>query len=178
MGVISAQKVVTRAEYYGRRSILQPGNREWVTAIEAICADGYSLPPCVIIKGKVAIAGWFDNLPHDWRFEVSNNSWTSDEIGLRWLEKLFIPSTNSRVRGRFRLLILDGHGSHLTPRFDRLCAENDIIPLCMPAHSSYLLQPLDVGCFAVLKRAYGRFVSDLTRRGYNYIDKFDFLEDY
>jgi hypothetical protein len=63
MGLISAQKVVTRAEYYGRRSILQPGNREWVTAIEAICTDGYSLPPCVIFKGKVAIAGWFDNLP-------------------------------------------------------------------------------------------------------------------
>ena len=28
MGLILAQKVVTRAEYYGRRSILQPGNRE------------------------------------------------------------------------------------------------------------------------------------------------------
>ena len=28
MGLISAQKGVTRAEYYGRRSILQLGNRE------------------------------------------------------------------------------------------------------------------------------------------------------
>lgn len=28
MGLISAQKVVTRAEYYGQHSILQPGNRE------------------------------------------------------------------------------------------------------------------------------------------------------
>lgn len=73
MGLISAQKVVTRAEYYGRRSILQPGNREWVTAIEAICADGYSLPLCIIFQGKVYQAGWFDNLPKDWRFEVSNN---------------------------------------------------------------------------------------------------------
>jgi hypothetical protein len=178
MGLISAQKVVTRAEYYGRRSILQPGNREWVTAVEAICADGYSLPPCVIFKGQVAIAGWFDNLPKDWRFEVSNNGWTTDEIGLHWLQKLFILFTNSRVRGRYRLLILDGHGSHLTPQFDRICAENNIIPLCMPAHSSHLLQPLDVGCFAVLKRTYGRFVSDLARTGYNHIDKLDFLADY
>jgi hypothetical protein len=178
MGLISTQKVVTRAEYYGRRRLLQPGNREWVTAVEAICADGFSLPPCIIFKGKVAIAGWFDNLPKDWRIEVSNNGWTTDEIGLRWLQKLFIPSTSSRVRGRFRLLILDGHGSHLTPQFDRICAENDIIPLCMPSHSSHLLQPLDVGCFAVLKRAYGRFISDLARRGYNHIDKFDFLDDY
>jgi hypothetical protein len=138
MGLISAQKVVTRAEYYSRRSILQPGNREWVTAIEAICADGYSLPPCVIFAGKVYIAGWFEsNLPSDWRIEVSNNGWTTDEIGLRWLQKHFIPHTNSRVRGRYRLLILDGHGSHLTPQFDRICAENNIIPLCMPAHSSH-----------------------------------------
>lgn len=48
----------------------------------------------------------------------------------------------------------------------------------MPAHSSHLLQPLDVGCFAMLKRAYGRFVSDLARVGYNHIDKLDFLADY
>lgn len=46
MGLISMQKVVSRAEYYGRRPTLQAGNREWVTAIESICADGYSLPPC------------------------------------------------------------------------------------------------------------------------------------
>jgi hypothetical protein len=179
MGLISTQKVVTRIDMYGKgRRLLQPGNREWVTAIEAIGADGYSLPPCVIFKGKVAIAGWFDNLPKDWRIEVSANGWTTDEIGLRWLQNLFIPLTNSRVRGRFRLLILDGHGSHLTPQFDRICAENDIIPLCMPSHASHLLQPLDVGCFAVVKRAYGRFISDLARRGYNHIDKFDFLDDY
>ena len=48
----------------------------------------------------------------------------------------------------------------------------------MLAYSSHLLQPLDIRCFAVLKRAYGRFVSDLARVGYNYIDKLDFLADY
>jgi hypothetical protein len=30
----------------------------------------------------------------------------------------------------------------------------------------------------VVKKVYGRFISDLTRQGYNYIDKIDFLEDY
>jgi hypothetical protein len=75
-------------------------------------------------------------------------------------------------------LILDGHSSYLIPQFDRICAENDIIPLYMPSHSSHLLQPLDVRCFTVLKRAYGRFVSDLARTGYNHIDKLDFLADY
>lgn len=178
MGLIATAKVITRAEYYGRRSLLQPGNREWVTGIECTNASGWALPPCIIFKGKVFIEAWFDNLPDDWRFEVSPNGWTSDEIGLRWLQKLFIPSTIARTKGKYRLLILDGHGSHLTPKFDEICTQNDIIPICMPAHSSHLLQPLDIGCFAVLKRSYGRLVETKMRLGINHIDKLDFLEAY
>ena len=82
MGLTATAKVVTRSEYYGWRSLLQPGNCEWVTAIEAISASGWALPPCIIFKGKVFIEGWFDNVPGDWLFEVSPNGWTSDEIGL------------------------------------------------------------------------------------------------
>jgi hypothetical protein len=48
----------------------------------------------------------------------------------------------------------------------------------MPAHSSHLLQLLNVGYFAVLKRTYGRFVSDLARTSYNHINKLDFLANY
>jgi hypothetical protein len=178
MGLTATAKVITRAEYYGRRSLLQPGNREWVTAIERTNASGWALPPCIIFKGKNYIQSWFDNLPNDWRFEVRPNGWTSDEISLRWLQKLFIPSTYSRTKGGYRLLILDGHGSHLTPKFDETCAANNIVPICMPAHSSHLLQPLDIGCFAVLKRAYGRLVETKMRLGINHIDKLDFLEAY
>jgi hypothetical protein len=149
-----------------------------VTAIECTNATGWALPPCVIFKGKVFIESWFDGLPDDWRFEVSPNGWTSDEIGLRWLKKLFIPTTSIRMKGVYRLLILDGHGSHLTPKFDEICEENKIIPICMPPHSSHLLQPLDIGCFAVLKRSYGRLVEAKMRVGINHIDKLDFLEAY
>jgi hypothetical protein len=178
MGLTATAKVVTRAEYYGRRSLLQPGNREWVTAIECTGASGYSLPPMVIFKAKLFTKGWAQELklPGDWQFQVSPNGWTSDEIGLCWLKKVFIPSTSSRLKGIYRLLVLDGHGSHLTPKFDEICSENRIIPICMPPHSSHLLQPLDVGCFAVLKRAYGKCVEDVMRSGQNHIDKLDFLD--
>ncbi|CRL29069.1 DDE superfamily endonuclease, CENP-B-like [Penicillium camemberti] len=136
--LIKTSASAARSEYYGRRPILQPGNREWVTVVECTNASGWALPPCMIFKGKVFIESWFDGLPEDWRFEVSPNGWTSDKIGLRWLEKLFIPST-SRTKGVYRLLILDGHGSHLTPKFDEICEQNKVIPICMPAHSSHLL---------------------------------------
>ncbi|OQD91366.1 hypothetical protein PENVUL_c284G00185, partial [Penicillium vulpinum] len=178
MGLISTAKVITRSEFYGRRSLLQPGNREWVTTIECTNSSGWALPPCIIFKGKVYLESWFEGLPNDWRIEVSPNGWTSDEIGVRWLEKLFIPSTSLRTKGGYRLLVLDGHGSHLTPKFDEICEQNKVIPICMPPHSSHLLQPLDIGCFAVLKRSYGRLVETKMRNGINYIDKLDFLEAY
>ena len=153
MGLVATAKVVTRSEMSSRPSLIQPGNREWVTSIECINALGWVLPPCLIFKGKVQIAGWYEDkaLPLDWRIEVSQNGWTTDEIGLQWLQNVFIPAIKGRTTRKYCLLILDGHGSHLTPQSDEICSQNDIIPICMPPHSSHLLQPPDVGCFAPSK---------------------------
>jgi hypothetical protein len=48
----------------------------------------------------------------------------------------------------------------------------------MPPYSSHLLQPLNVSCFAVLKRSYRRQIKDLMRVGVSHIDKSDFLLAY
>ena len=48
----------------------------------------------------------------------------------------------------------------------------------MPAHTSHLLQPLDVGCFSPLKAAYGRQVQELARQSVFHINKLDFLQIY
>ena len=120
----------------------------------------------------------YESLPPDWMVGVSENGWTTDEFGLIWLKKLFGPFTEGRKVGRYRLLILDGHGSYVTAEFDRYCTEHDIIVLCMPPYSSYLLQPLDVACFAVLKRSYGLGVQAQMWAGINHVDKDDFLELY
>ncbi|BDD61273.1 hypothetical protein MAP00_009287 [Monascus purpureus] len=180
MGLVATAEVVTRAEMVGKPFLVQPGNQEWVTTIECINSSGWVLPPCIIFKGKTHVQGWYEDedLPHDWRIEVSENGWTTDEIGLRWLKNVFIPSTEARTTGRYRLLVLDGHGSHLTPKFDEICSQNNIIPICMPPHSSHLLQPLHLACLSPLKQAYGRLVENKMRLGFNHIDKIDFLEAY
>jgi hypothetical protein len=46
-------------------------------------------------------------------------------------------STSSQRKGRYRLLILNGHSSYLTPHFDQIYVENDIILICMPEHLSH-----------------------------------------
>ena len=82
------------------------------------------------------------------------------------------------MTGSYCLLVLDGHGSHLTPEFDKTCSENKIIPICMPPHSSNYCQPLDVSCFSPLKKAYGNLVQNRMQQGFNHVDKLDFLEAY
>jgi len=48
----------------------------------------------------------------------------------------------------------------------------------MPAHSSHILQPLDVGCFSPLKVSYGKQVESQMRLGINHINKEEFLHLY
>jgi hypothetical protein len=70
---------------------------------------------------------------------------------------------------------VDGHESYNNYKFHKYCEEQKIIALCMPLHSSHLLQPLDVGCFAPLKRAYGDQISGLAQYSTKQIKKEAFL---
>jgi hypothetical protein len=182
MGLITgskSSKVVTSSDSVGRAVVIQPGNRTWSTVIECINALGWALPPFVILEGKVHLEYWYQQQYGigDWAVAISDNGWTNDALGLRFI-KHFDKWTRHRTRGTYRLLILDGHGSHSTPEFDTFCSENNIITLCMPSHTSHILQPLDVACFGPLKTAYGRLVQDLARRAIFHVDKADFLAMY
>src|SRR5437016_12889437 len=70
---------------------------------------------------------------------------------------------------------MDGHESHNSLQFHDFCKDNNIVTICMPLHSSHLLQPLDVGCFGPLKRAYGKEVENMMKNGINHITKLKFL---
>ncbi|KAF7139767.1 hypothetical protein CNMCM5793_008095 [Aspergillus hiratsukae] len=156
MGVASTAKVITASRHRNSRvQAIQPGNREWVTVIESINASGWSLPPMIIFSGKVHQSQLYQDIDPEWLIGLSDNGWTNNELGLLWLEKVFEKHTAQRTLGRHRLLILDGHASHESAEFDLFCKNHYIIPLYMPSHSSHKLQPLDVGCFAPLKEAYG-----------------------
>ena len=180
MGVIATAKVVIGTERAGRPRTIQPGNRKWVTVIETIGARGFAIPPLVIFEAIMHQTAWYENglLPGDWSIGISENGWTNNVIGLAWLKDVFDKYIKDRIIGRYRLLILDGHGSHVTPEFDQYYLDQRIIVLYIPPHSSHLLQPLDVGCFSALKRSYGRSVERLISLGVNHIDKQEFLPLY
>jgi hypothetical protein len=56
IGVIGSMKVVTGADRRAWLELIQPGDREWVTVIQSICAARYATPPFIIYKGRVHIS--------------------------------------------------------------------------------------------------------------------------
>lgn len=113
MGVISTGAVVTGSERRGRPKTVQQGDQEWASIIASINAMGWAIPPFVIFQGKHYLSAWYKepSIPGDWVINVSENGWTSNKLGLKWL-KHFDEHIKERTAGSHRLLILDGHESH------------------------------------------------------------------
>ena len=143
----------------------QPGSKAWTSFIECISPIGKALDPLIMFKGKSVQQQWFPIglAPYQgWKFTSTDNGWTSDATALEWLQKVFIPRTAPYDLNEARLLILDGHGSHETLEFMWKCYLHNIHLLFLPAHTSHVLQPLDLSIFAPLKRAYRKRLGNLA----------------
>jgi hypothetical protein len=149
LGVCNNSRVIASASKH-KAYVKSPENREWVTIIECVSADGCTLRPVVIFKGNHVLTSWFQSqsLPN-WLFTTSQNGWTSNSIGLEWSRSVFPPETSSSPP-RNRLLIVDGHGSHVDIEFMWSCYNNNVHLLYLPAHASHLLQPLDLPPFSAI----------------------------
>ena len=139
-----------------------PENREWVLIVEAVSSTGQKLQCLVIFKGQYLQTSWFtaDEVP-DWLYTTSENGWTSNAVGIEWLQRIFLPET-APADNRYRLLILDGHGSHINVEFQWLCKQHRVDLLYLPAHSSHILQPLDLAPFSVVKSKYQGQIRELA----------------
>ena len=156
----------------------QPGRQEWITVIECISAIGEKIPPYVIFKGQNLMTSWFpQNPPNGWKFAANATGWTNNFHGMKWIEH-FDAVTRKQLQSPddYRLLICDGHDSHISAKFVSFCIHNHIDLILLPPHSSHLLQPLDVGVFQPLKRAISTQISRLIRSGIRRIQKVEWLE--
>jgi len=139
----------------------EPGGRTWTSFVECISATGRFLPPLVIFKGKK------DMRPYKkWHFTATPKGWIDNKTALKWLRKVFIPLTRPARPSQKRLLIIDGHGSHVTVDYMWETYSNTIHIIYLPAHTSHVLQPLDLSCFSVLKKAYRTRLEELLADAY------------
>jgi hypothetical protein len=164
MGVINKTKRVFTLNLKKQGKLLgaaQDGSRSWITFLACISQDMTSLPPFLIYQGKAGQVqdSWlteFDPEHQSAFFTTSETGWTNHELGREWLIGVFDRFTKAKARnGRdYRLLITDGHSSHINMDFLEWCDQHRIIVAVFPPHSTHRLQPLDVSLFSPLSTAY------------------------
>jgi hypothetical protein len=86
----------------------------------------------------------------------SHNEWFNDVIALEYFKHFHKHAKPIRV---YRLLVLDGHGSHITFEFKALANKYKIILLYLPAHTTHRLQLLDIRIFGPQSRYYSNEVT-------------------
>ena len=176
IGVGRDQWIITRDP--NRQSYLGSStNRELVTVCETISGDGADLRPMIIVPGIIHQAVWYANtsIPDNYLVGTSETGYTNDELTMKWLVH-FERFSSLRQIGTFRLLLLDGYGSHCTKEFIDYCDSHKVIPFCLPPHSSHLLQPLDVVVFQPYKHYHAEAVEAATRTGCGDFNKVEFLD--
>ena len=137
----------------------QDGNRENITIIDCVNASGTkTMPPTIVFKGKYHMEDWYTTLGGNDSafFGVTERGWTNNDLGEQWARKFdaFSASTNSTKKQEPRLFIFNGYESHISAQFLECLLTYSIELLCMPPHSTHLLQPLDVGIFGPLQQRY------------------------
>jgi hypothetical protein len=85
--------------------------------------------------------------------------------------------TTAQARRKYRLFLVDGHGSHLTEEFLEYCHRHKILLAVYPPHRTHTLQPLDVVMFKLLSTAYSKKLQQSTveHQGLVPVKKSDFF---
>lgn len=106
---------------------------------------------------------------------VSETGWSNGAIFREYLENHFLKfvprSDNQKV-----LLLLDGHRSHVSVDLIEWAKEQGIIIFFLPAHTSHILQPMDVSCYGPLEKIYNNLCHKLMRESSATITRYNVCE--
>ena len=123
------------------------------TIIACANAAGHFLPPFFVFKGKRFNPDLMKGANPGCKGVMSDSGWSNYQVFKQYLEGHFLPSL-ARDENQHILLIFDGHSSHISKLLIERAASKNIVLFVLPAHTSHVLQPLDVGIFGPFKRFY------------------------
>ena len=129
------------------------GSTEHITMLCGVSASGAALPPMIIYPRSFPGGQYRFGGPDDCVYSKSESGWVDSDLFLQWFKKVFLKYA---VQERPLLLLVDGHKSHETLELIDLARSNNVILLCLPAHTTHALQPLDVAVFKSLKAYFSR----------------------
>lgn len=120
-------------------------------------AAGELLPPYVVYKSKHLWDTWTENGPPGTRYGNTASGWFESQTFSDWFTTLLLPRLK-KIPGK-KVVIGDNLSSHINVDVLDLCRKHDVHFVCLPPNSTHVTQPLDVGFFAPLKRAWRELLS-------------------
>ncbi len=139
------------------------------TSMMHICnAVGASLPPLYVFQGKRRAAGLLKGAPEGSAYALSESGYFTEENFIH-----VITYMNTHTPSTPRLLIVDGHTSHFEPAALDLCVASHISLLCLPAHTSHLIQVADLTVFGPFKSGMAESCERYRLQHQHDINKYD-----
>jgi hypothetical protein len=126
------------------------------TVLFTICAD-HSHLPTVILWPRKSLPPEFPAKSDELIFIPNGSGWQTKDSFYLCMSTVLVPAIVAR-RNRiqpaamYALLLLDSHSSRCSSKLLQLCADNKIILLTIPPHTSHLVQPLDRAPNGAMKR--------------------------
>lgn len=143
----AAGKVLSRT---GSKNVYQNtggSGREQITVCITGNAAGQTLPPYVVYKGKHLYGFWCVGGPDGAHYAVSDHGWMERVIFEDYFLHLFLKESEKWSNLAFpRILILDGHSSHI------FSFAFTVVLSRLPFHLTHILQPLDRAVFGEVER--------------------------
>ncbi|XP_074651252.1 uncharacterized protein LOC141910034 [Tubulanus polymorphus] len=155
---IGSKKVLCRRGDKNPHVTVGSSTKTMYTVVECCSADGNFLAPYVVYKAKNLYESWCTGGPERARYNVSDSGWMETPQFSEWFKKVFLEETKT-IPGK-KLLLYDGHNSHINLDVLNLAMQNDVIIFCIPAHTSSILQPLDVGVYKALKQSWRKVLNE------------------
>ena len=104
-------------------------------------------------------------------YGLSSNGWIDMKLFCDWVFENFLAYAPP---ARPLLLLLDKHSLHYCPEAIKACAEEQVILLALPPNTTHIIQPLDRGCFSLLKAQRKKIVQSYIAKKHKAVTRYEF----
>lgn len=142
--------IVKRGTKYPERVLNQ--SKSSISVMMAGTAAGELLPPYIIYKANNVYDTWTTGGPKGTRYNRTASGWIDGSTFEDYIKSIVIPFFKDRP-GK-KVLIGDNLSSHLSIEVIKICEQQNISFVFLPANSTHLTQPLDIAFFRPMKIAW------------------------
>lgn len=167
--MMSSKRLYKAITNNDRAVVQQEPPFQHLTAMVTVNPLGVDIPLFVILSGLMNLPVYLERFaPQVW-FASSANGWMTKNLFTVWAINFchwlsfYRETLPVNLRAATAVLVLDGHATRQNPAAIRYLLDHNILPIILPAHTSHVLQPFDVGCASPVKACFKKFLMRIAQ---------------